>query len=251
MLGLGLSVSGPELAALAGIVAIGGFMRGFAGFATTVFMVPLFSLILEPVSAVLIGLTLDALASAPLFPNAARQANWRSILPVLLGGIVVIPLGVYILIVVSVPVMRVAIAIAVILSALLMLSGWTYHGRKNTMLSFAVGGIAGTMGTATGVGGPPVAAYLLASGIPARELRASLNAYSFVRISIAASAIAFAGSFGTDVIVKIALLLPVMLFFTWVGSRSFGGVSEKAFRHSLLILLIVIGVALIVRTLAG
>jgi hypothetical protein len=250
-MGLGLSIGGAELAALAGIAAIGGFMRGFAGFATTLFMVPLFSLILEPASAVLIGLTLDSLAAAPLFPNAARQANWRSILPLLLGGIVVIPLGTYLLMVTAVPVMRVVIAAVVIVSALLMLSGWTYEGRKTPMLSFLVGGIAGTMGTATGIGGPPVAVYLLAIGIPATELRASLNAYSFVRMSIAASAIAVAGSFGRDVLVTIVLLLPVMLFFTWVGSRTFGGVSEQAFRRSLLIVLIVIGVALVVRALAG
>ena len=250
MFDLGGGFSGPELAALAAIAAIGGFMRGFAGFATTLFMVPLFSLILEPLSAVLIAMALDALAAAPLFPNAARQANWRSILPVLLGGIVVIPLGAYLLIVTSVPVMRIAIAVVVIFSALLMLGGWTYRGRQSAVLSFAVGGIAGTMGTATGVGGPPVAAYLLAGGMPAGELRASLNAYSFVRISLAASAIAFAGSFGTAILVKIAVLLPVMLCFTWIGSHSFGGVSETAFRRSMLILLAVTGVALLARTLA-
>jgi uncharacterized membrane protein YfcA len=157
----GLGVSGAELAALAGIAAIGGFMRGFAGFATTLFMVPLFSLILEPAPAVLIGLALDAVATIPLVPNAARQANWRSVLPVLLGGIVVIPFGAWLLMTIPVPVMRAVIAAVVIACALLMLSGWTYRGRKSPVLSFLVGGFAGTMGTATGIGGPPVAVYFL------------------------------------------------------------------------------------------
>lgn len=78
-----LNLNGWELLALAAISSIGGFMRGFAGFGTTIIMIPLFSFILDPVEAVFVGLFIDAVATVTLLPNAVREAEWRPILPLM------------------------------------------------------------------------------------------------------------------------------------------------------------------------
>jgi len=236
---------------LSGIAAVGGFMRGFAGSATTMFMVPLFSLILAPAEAVLLGVLLDIVATAPLVPRALRQAHLPSVAPLLAGGELVIPLGAYLLVSLPVATMRIAIAMTVIFCALLLLSGWTYKGPKTPLLSFAVGAFAGTLGSATGIGGPPIMVYFLATGAAAKEVRANLNVYSIVRMSLSGAMIAYAGSFGPAILVKTGLLLPAMLAATWVGTRAFRVVSERVFRRALLVVLIALGVWLVVRTAAG
>ena len=58
--------------ALLAISGIGGFMRGFAGFGTTIVMVPLFRLLVSQMEAVLIGLFIDGRVVVPLFPDAIR-----------------------------------------------------------------------------------------------------------------------------------------------------------------------------------
>ena len=236
---------------LSGFASVGGFMRGFAGTATTLFMVPLFSLVLVPAEAVLLGVLLDVAATAPLVPRALRQADWSSLAPLLVGGVVVIPLGAYLLVSMPVAAMRIAIAVTVVFSSLLLLSGWSYPGPKTPVVSFAVGAFAGTLGSATGIGGPPIAVYFLATGAPAPEVRANLNVYSFIRMSLSAAMIAYAGSFGVGILVKTGLLFPAMIAATWIGTRAFRVVSDRVFRRALLIVLIALGIWLVIRTVAG
>jgi len=236
---------------LSGFASVGGFMRGFAGTATTMLMVPLFSLVLVPAEAVLLGVLLDVVATVPLVPRAARQAHWSSLAPLLTGGVLVIPLGAYLLVSMPVAAMRIAIAATVIFCALLLLSGWTYRGPKTPLLSFVVGAFAGTLGSSTGIGGPPIAVYYLAMGAPAAQIRASLNVYSFIRMSLSAAMIAYAGSFGLGILVKTGFLLPAMLAATWIGTRAYRVVSERIFRRTLLVVLVALGIALVIRAATG
>jgi len=244
-----LNYGGGEIAALMCFAAIGGFMRGFAGFGTTLIMVPLFTFVIEPAPAVLIGMSIDAMATMPLVPRAVKQADWKPVTPILIGGLVATPIGAYILLVFSADFMRIAIASMVIISALMMLSGWSYHGRKPFSLSFLVGLVSGTAGTATSVGGPPIALYLLAGGTPALAMRASLNCFSFIKQSFSVIVIVFAGGFGLEILPPIALMLPVMLGFTWVGTRVFRRVSDTGFKKFLLYFLVIVGIALMMRTI--
>ena len=100
-----------------------------------------------------------------------------------------IPLGVYILLIAPADTMRIVIALIVISSAFLIMSGWTYQGKKTTMISFCVGVVAGTSGWATAIGGPPIAIYMLARGLTAIQTRASLNAMAFIKEGISAVSI--------------------------------------------------------------
>lgn len=237
-----------EIAILMCFAAIGGFMRGFAGFGTTLSMVPLFTFVIEPAPAVLIGMSIDAMSTIPLVPRAVKEADWKPVAPILIGGLLATPIGVYILLVFSADSMRIAIASMVIISALMMLSGWSYQGRKPFSLSFFVGLLSGTAGTATSVGGPPIALYLLAGGTPAKAMRASLNCFSFIKQSFSVLIIVLAGGFGLEIVPPIVFLLPAMLGFTWVGTRIFLCVSDTGFRKFLLYFLITVGIALMVRT---
>lgn len=246
---LGLSYSLTEWAALLVIAGLGGFLRGFAGFGTTLVMVPLFSLLMPPTEAVLVGLAIDVIVMAPMFPGAVRRAEWKPIIPLFIGSLAATPIGVYILIVLSPDTMRIVIALLVIGSAFLMMSGWRYRGQRSVVISFVVGLVAGTSGSAAAIGGPPIVVYLLARGSTASETRASLNAMAFIKEGVSATAIFFAAAVDPASFAVIAVLFPSMLVFSWLGTFVFHRVSEAHFRKSLLYFLIVIGVAVLARTL--
>ena len=80
--------------------------------------------------------------------------------------------------------MSVLIALLVIGSVILMTSGLTYQGNKTTLLSFGVGWVAGTNGSAAAIGGPPIAVYMLGRGLTAVQTRASLNGIAFIKEDI-------------------------------------------------------------------
>ena len=243
--------SGWEIPALAAIAAIGGFMRGFAGFGTTILMIPLFSLFMAPVEAVFIGLAIDAAATLPLLPTAFRQAQWRPILPLMAASLLVTPLGAYVLLIASADMMRLGIAVTVIISAILMMTGWHYSGRRSTLLTVIVGSITGLIGTATGASGPLLAVYFLSGDAMVRQIRASFNCLSIFKLSTSAFFIAYASSFSASVYYTVLALLPISYIFTWIGSNYFGGVSEQKFRALLNYFLILVGLIIIIRTLLG
>ena len=236
---------------LPSITAIGGFMRGFAGFGTTILMIPLFSLFIDPIEAVCIGLSIDAVATLPLLPTAVRQAQWRPIIPLMIASLIVTPLGAYVLAVADADTMRVAIAVTVIASAILMISGWRYAGKRPVSLTLLVGAITGTIGTATGASGPLIAVYFLSGESVAGKIRASFNCISILKLTASGCFIAYASNFGAPVYYTAIALLPVSFLFTWVGSHYFSGVSDQSFRGLLNYFLILVGLIIIFRTLFG
>ncbi|MBT3990239.1 MAG: sulfite exporter TauE/SafE family protein [Rhodospirillaceae bacterium] len=244
-------LSGWEIIAFAAITGIGGFMRGFAGFGTTILMIPLFSLFIDPVKAVFIGMAIDAAATLPLLPTAVRQAEWRPIIPLMISSLLVTPLGAYLLVVASADTMRLAIAVMVIFSALIMISGWRYMGNRPFALTFGVGAVTGMLGTATGASGPLLAVYFLSGASLAGQIRASFNCLSIIKLSTSAFFIALASNFTANIYLTVLALLPVSYVFTWVGSKFFSGVSDQKFRSLLNYFLILVGVIIIIRTLYG
>jgi len=244
----GLDYTLGQWIALLAIAGLGGFLRGFAGFGTTLVMVPLFSLMMSPAEAVVIGLAIDVLVMAPMFPGAAREAEWKPIIPLFIGSLAATPLGVYILIVLSADTMRIVIACLVIGSALLMMSGWRYRGQKTTIISFLVGAFSGTTGTAAGIGGPPIVVYMLARDMSATVTRASLNAMAFIKEGVSAVSIVIASQFAPSITIVILILFPSMLIFSRVGTWVFHRVPDPLFRRLLLYFLLFMGIAVLART---
>ena len=230
------------------IVMVGGLMRGFAGFGTTLIMVPFLSLLMPPSEAVFIALATDILVMLPLLPKATQDAQWKHIWPMIIGSFLATPLGVKVLIVADPQFMKILIAILVIGSACLLLSGWKYVGKRTNLLSFLIGAFSSVTNGATGIGGPPIAVYFIAQGMSAIRLRASLNTIGFIMEGAAALFIYFAGGVELRLLLTVFILFPFMLFFTWVGSIMFRVLDNSLFNKLILYFLTIFGVYIIFST---
>ena len=221
-------------APLAAIMAAGGFMRGFAGFGSTMLTVPLLSLLMPPSDAVLIALSTDVLVMVLIFPKAAKEAEWKPVIPIVMGAFIATPLGAWILVIASPEKMRIMIAFLVIGSACLLLSRWKYQGRQSSLASFLIGIFSGITNTAAAIGGPPIAVYFIARGMSPIILRASLNVVSFIMESVSAVAIYVSGNYGANNLVTIAALFPLIVVFVWLGSVMFRYVDNSLFNKLIL-----------------
>ena len=231
---------------LIAIAMVGGIMRGFAGFGTTLIMVPFFSLLMPPSESVFIALATDVLVMIPLLPNAVKDAQWKHIWPMIIGVFLATPLGVMVLTITKPEFMKIFIAILVIGSAFLLLSGWKYEGKRANSLSFFIGAFSSVINGATGIGGPPIAVYFMARGLSPKILRASLNSLAFIMEGAAALFIYFAGVFEFKILVTVFILFPFMLLFTWIGSKLFSVLDNSLFNKIILYFLLVFGVYIIV-----
>ena len=230
------------------IVSLGGFMRGFAGFGATLIMVPLLSLLIPPSEAIFIALSVDTLVMAPMFPRAAQKAEWNLIFPLAVGSFLATPFGVWFLVITTPDTLRIIISSLIIISALFLLSGWTYKGNRSAFLSFLIGVFSGTTNSAAGIGGPPIAAYFVAKSLSPVRLRASLNSIALFMEGVSAITIYFVSDFKISNLISVLILLPFMSFTAILGSVLFKNFDNKIFNKLILYILILFGIYMIFTT---
>ena len=114
---------------VAAIAFIAGIMRGFSGFGAALTIAPVLALAVGPRAAIPAILLVMMVTSIQLAPRAFRDANWPVVVPLSIGGIIGIPIGAWLLIVVDPELVRRSISATVIIFALIMLTGWRYRGN--------------------------------------------------------------------------------------------------------------------------
>ena len=161
--------------------------------------------------------------------------------PLIIGAIILLPVGGTILATVHGDIMRRVIAGIVTVTALWMLTGKSYTGPRARPISFGVGAVSGLLTGSTGMGGPPVMFYQLSGEGAARRTRGGMQVMSVFIETLTLGGFFVAGILTPAYIVTAAILLPMLLIGTWIGAHSFGRTSEKLFRFAALWFLVAVG----------
>jgi len=111
----------------------------------------------------------------------------------------------------------------------------------------AVGVINGVVGGATGLAGLATVVWCNLRGWPPAEQRAVFQPVGVATFVMIALWLGGTGKIGTDTAWLFVLGLPALALGTWAGLRSFGHLDEAGFRKVVLGLLLLSGVALILR----
>lgn len=228
------------------IIALAGVVRGVSGFGGAMLIAPPLSILLDPVTAVLHSLALEAVAAVAVLPWVWRRLEARTLLMIGLPALVAIPAGGLLLVTLDPDPIRRLLALTVIGFSALMLLGLRFTGAPRRGPAAAVGAASGILFGATSMGGPPVILYMLAGPSGHETTRANLMAY----IS-AASAVSLilpwqAGHLTGEVARSVGLLVPPYLLGIALGARLFPLIDERLFRKLALgFMLLVSGFALL------
>jgi uncharacterized protein len=224
-----------------------GVIRGFTGGAGANFLTaPVLAAILGPREAVPIILLLNGVTNAQLLPGAVRHVDWRGIIPLSLVSALTLPLGAWALFAVDEDLMRRMVAAAAALFAVILLSGWRYHGARGSFVSMAAGGAGGILAGSVSMGGPPVFLYLMSGPDSATKNRAHFIIFSGVVQASALVVFAAMGAYNERMLwISVSLLIPYSIA-TWVGTRLFNVTSEKTFRRVSLWVMVAVSVAIVI-----
>ncbi len=234
----------PTLAwiALASLAAF--VVRGISGFGSSMIGIGALSIVLPPAQVVPAFLAVELLTTVNLVPGIWRQIDWRSLRWVVLGCALTTPIGLTVLATLDPNPMRLAVSGCLLMIALAMLSGLAPRlapkRRPGAAGALAVGGAAGLLNGAAGIGGPPAIVFYFATAGTAVG-RASLIAF-FLFTDV--YALAWAG--GTGLIDTtgwrlIAVALPFSLAGIWIGQRLYVALDEARLRRLIWHLLAVLG----------
>ncbi|MBB3772407.1 hypothetical protein FHS55_003019 [Angulomicrobium tetraedrale] len=212
------------------VALIAGATRGFSGFGGALIFVPLVSAVFGPKVAAPTLLVIDTALTLPFVASALRACIWRQVAPLAVGAVVAVPFGVMVLRHVDALTLRWALAgLSVVLLGILV-SGWRHSGRHGLPTTLAIGALAGTLGGAAQMSGPPVVAYWLGSGQPSSLVRANLFGF-FALVTLASGTAYVANGLMTLEVGRLSLVLgPAYALGLYAGSRAFRGASDRHFR---------------------
>lgn len=157
-----------------------GLVRGFSGFGSGLVLLPATVAALGPVAGITAMTIADLAGPLPIMRRAVSQVHLPDLARLLGASAVALPVGVWVLLLIDPIVFRYVLCAVALLTLALLISGFRYRGALTPKLVLTTGGLAGFLGGAVGVPGPPIIALYLASTQPAFVVRATILLYLVV-----------------------------------------------------------------------
>ncbi len=167
----GLTTGG--LALVLGAAFVAGMVRGFTGFGTALVFIPVAAQVLDPVGALVTLLVLDLFGPLALARSALRTAHKADLARLLAGATLLLPLGVAALLALPPEGFRWGVSIVALGMLAVLVTGARYPRPLPPPALYATGGASGFLAGVTGLGGPPVILFYMASPHPVAVIRAN------------------------------------------------------------------------------
>jgi len=222
---------------VAGLALVAGTVRGFAGFGAGMIMIPFVSALYGPkigASSILIA---DGILTIPYLIKSIRYCEPRTVAPVALGAVLMIPVGAMILTTVDPTPIRWALVPLIAGLLAITLSGWRYHGVPRVGVSLATGGFSGFLSGLIQLSGPPVIVLWMSGPFPPQTIRANIFVYFAVTSTVAVVVYAVGGVFSRDLIPVLVPMIPGYALGLLLGGRLFGKADAKLFRRVAVVLI--------------
>ena len=233
-----------EAIAAAVVMAAGAAVQGSVGFGMNVLAAPI--LIQIDTDLVPGPLLAAALVMSLLVARRDRAGiNRSALLWAVCGRVPGAALGTLLLLALSPWGLSVLVASVILVGTALSTSGIRLPRSRSFI---AAGGlVSGVAGTATGVGGPPLALTL--QHLPPRELRGTMSVYFLLGASISLCFLAVAGEFGIRHLISVALLVPGQLVGFFLSGPLAKVLDRGYARPALLTISVAAAVSLLIKAL--
>jgi uncharacterized membrane protein YfcA len=234
--------------ALSAAVFLGGFISGVAGFAFSAVAGAIILHFYPPTFAVPLMMACALTAQLYSLVKLRSSMEWLKSAPLIIGGLMGIPLGLYALRSLDAHSFRIGFGIFLSVYAAYMLFWPTTVMFKNiggTITNTAIGFASGVVGGLTAFPGALPTMWCDLQGLPKDVKRgvtqpfiATMQFFGFVLALLH-------GDLSTDLFSKLAWSMPALMVGTVLGLVTFGKVNDLMFRRIVLSLLLVSGFALI------
>jgi hypothetical protein len=233
-----------QVVVLIGLVAmIGAYVQAVVGLGLGLLTAPVVALVAPSLVPVL-PLWLALLISGLNLADEHEHVDWRSTLWSLPARVPGTVLGAWL--VASFTEQQIGVALGVMVLLAVALTIRTVDVPLNPASLAVAGFVAGATGTATSVGGPPIA-LLYQRGVP-EVVRATLSVFFFVGVIISLTGLALTGSLDREPSLLALVLAPGVLVGYVVGRRTRALVEGDGFRWAVLVICTVSALALLVHS---
>ncbi|MGC9497458.1 TSUP family transporter [Streptomyces sp. WG7] len=198
-----MGLTGPEFVLLSLTVGVGALLQVSVGFGLGMLAAPVFSLV-DPSLAPTAVLLLASGVTATVLVRERGRADLRGCGWALVGRLPGVLMGA--LLVVALPARYLALLVAAVILAGVAVNAAGFVPRRRRSSVVLAGMASGLMGTATSIGGPPMA--MVWQRLSGPELRATMSAFFLAGSLMSLAALTAAGTVGSHALRGTVLLVP-------------------------------------------
>ena len=236
---------------LAGAAAAG-FAQGVSGFAFSLVALSIWAWAVEPQLAAPMAVFGALAGQLVALPWVWRGFDLRKLLPLVLGGLIGVPIGALLLPWLDPSLFRFGLGLFLLLYCPLMLRlpdsfVWPHGGSAADGAAGLAGGILGGL---AGISGPIPTLWTTLRGWDKDTQRGVLQAFNIAMHVATLTAYSFSGAIGAETLAMFALIAPAVAIPAIMGVLLFRRLATRTFRHLILLLLLVSGLTLVWGSIA-
>jgi uncharacterized membrane protein YfcA len=231
--------------------AIAGFVQGLSGFGFGLTAMALWAWTLEPRLAATLSVFGALIGQLVAAFTVRRGWEFKALLPFIAGGLAGLPLGLYLLPRLDVPLFKAVLGTMLVVVCPLMffaaqLPRVRRGGRAGDALAGAAGGVMGGLGGFTGV---VPTLWCTVRGFDKDRQRAIIQNFNLSMQVVTFASYLATGILEPRMLPLLAVVAPAVLVPVLLGTRLYLGISDLAFRKLVLGLLFASGIALLASSI--
>jgi uncharacterized membrane protein YfcA len=231
--------------------AIAGFVQGLSGFGFGLTAMALWAWTLEPRLAATLSVFGALIGQLVAAFTVRRGWDFKALLPFIAGGLAGLPLGLYLLPRLDVPLFKAVLGTMLVVVCPLMffaaqLPRVRRGGRAGDALAGAAGGVMGGLGGFTGV---VPTLWCTVRGFDKDRQRAIIQNFNLSMQVVTFASYLATGILEPRMLPLLAVVAPAVLVPVLLGTRLYLGISDLAFRKLVLGLLFASGIALLASSI--
>ena len=230
------------------VIFIAALVRSSLGFGDAVIAMPLIAVSAGLKTAAPLVAFMGPAISVLILARHWQKADLRSAFKLVAASIVGIPLGIYLLTRLPEAPLRMALGVIILLYGLFgLLKPALRIENEKAGFPYLVGFIAGVLGGAYNINGPPAVIYGMLKGWPPERFRATLQGYFLPTGLLILLGHGAAGLWTGQVLRLFAYSFPALFLGVWLGGKMNRRVPEKQFRMIVYASLVLMGGFLVLR----
>ncbi len=211
-------------------VVFSSFVRGVAGFGLSLTLAPILLLIIEPTPVVIINLFLAIFSNIVVLSLSFKKVRFKPLLPMIISSAFGIPVGAWIIHIVSQQTLKILISGVTIVFAILLSVGFGRTFARERLFSGISGFFSGVLTSSTSLGGPPVVLFMHSQKWEKEIIHPSLAVFFTFTNSWSLVALSISGLVNGKTAMSALSLAPALLIGTGMGILVFRRINSRYFR---------------------
>lgn len=234
------------IAKVLAVVFSAALVQSIVGFGYALLAAPMLTLIMGPKEMVVFLLFSGLYLRLYMFYREYKGIVIRDIKYLILGNVLGIIPGVYILKVINVPMFKLFIGVVLLISVIFINFKIKWKSKSLTFDGMLFGFFSGFLGSSTSVSGPPIVMYMLNTFEDKSKIRTTMIAFFTFGTMMTLTGLFIAGTFEPSAALGLPIYsIPFVMLAAKIGEKIFYHMNQDVFRKIIILLIFISALALL------